>query len=227
MRRTTDNRERAAETSLDAMRNAAASCTRCELYRNATQTVFGGGSARAKLMLVGEQPGNEEDLQGEPFVGPAGRLLRNVLEEIGIPLDDVYLTNVVKHFKWTPRGKRRLHQRPNAAEVKACKPWLLGEIERIQPQLIVCLGATAAKALLGSAFRVTHSRGRVSASSYGAILPTVHPSSILRQPTEEDRHAALQAFAKDLKAAHAWVRQTQRARGPPSDKSPAARGALP
>ena len=186
--------------SLDALKAEAASCTRCDLYKNATQTVFGEGAEAARVMLVGEVPGDKEDLAGRPFVGPAGQLLDRALEAAGIDRDTVYVTNIVKHFKWKPMGKRRLHQTPNAAEVAACKPWLEGEIARIAPELIVCLGATAAKGMLGPSFRVTKERGKVVQYGTSWITATVHPSSILRADEGEPREIAYKLFVDDLKA---------------------------
>ena len=171
-------------TSLDALRAEAAGCRACPLWQSATQTVFGEGPRLAALMLVGEQPGDHEDLEGRPFVGPAGALLDRALEEAGIERSTVYLTNAVKHFKWTPKGKRRIHQKPNAAEVEACRPWLEAEIAAVRPTLVVALGAVAAQALLGRGFRVTRHRGEVFPQPEGPpITATVHPSSILRAPT--------------------------------------------
>jgi DNA polymerase len=184
--------------TLDELREAAAGCTACDLYRNATQTVFGEGEVAAEVMLVGEQPGDQEDLRGEPFVGPAGRLLDEALEAAGIDRRLAYVTNVVKHFKWQPRGKRRIHQKPNREEISACRPWLEAEIERVRPKVLVCLGATAAQALLGPQFRVTRDRGTfVDSPLAPAVTATVHPSSILRDP--ETREAELPRFVADLR----------------------------
>ena len=186
--------------SMKSIREAAQVCRGCPLFQNATQTVFGQGRASSSIVLVGEQPGNEEDLTGEPFVGPAGRLLDQALESAGIARADAYVTNVVKHFKWEGKGKRRMHKKPNAREIAACLPWLEKEIELIRPKVLVCLGATAAQALLGRDFRVTTMRGKVLESALAEhAVATVHPSSILRQETEEDRAAAMQAFVADLK----------------------------
>ena len=186
--------------SLAELAAQAKTCKNCDLWRNATQTVFGEGSSRARIMLVGEVPGNEEDQQGRPFVGPAGKLMDRLLAEIGIDRRKLYVTNAVKHFKWEPRGKRRIHKKPNAAEIAACKPWLEAEIAAIQPKVIVCLGATAAQALLGRDFRVTQHRGEFLKSTLAPILmATVHPSSILRAPDEESRHAEMKRFVQDLK----------------------------
>jgi DNA polymerase len=184
-------------SSLKALREAAATCTRCDLYKNATQTVFGEGSPNAQIMLVGEQPGDQEDLTGKPFVGPAGRLLDKALEEAGIDRKLAYVTNVVKHFKWQPRGKRRIHQKPNAAEIAACRPWLDAELSLLKPKVLVCLGATAAQAVLGRQFRVSKDRGvPVESDLAPVVMATVHPSSILRA---EDREAEMALFVEDLR----------------------------
>jgi DNA polymerase len=188
--------------TLDELRRIAAGCQACDLYKRGTQTVFGQGRARAKIMFVGEQPGNEEDLAGAPFVGPAGRLLDKALEDAGIDRGLTYVTNVVKHFKWEPRGKRRIHAKPNAQEIQACMPWLQAEIRAVHPELVVCLGATAAQALLGKSFRVTQDRGKIlSAPLAEHIMATVHPSSILRAPDEDARRAETGRFIDDLRAA--------------------------
>ena len=184
---------------LDAVRREAANCRACDLWKNATQTVFGEGPADTEVMMVGEVPGDREDIEGHPFVGPAGRLLDVSLERAGIPRDDVYMTNVVKHFKWRPRGKRRIHQKPNAAEIAACRPWLDAELAAVRPRVLVCLGATAAQALLGRSFRVTRQRGEFVESPLAPfVTATVHPSSILRAEDEEAREAAQDAFVADL-----------------------------
>jgi uracil-DNA glycosylase family protein len=186
--------------TLPALRDAAAGCRACPLWKTGTQTVFGEGSEGARLLLVGEQPGDKEDLEGRPFVGPAGRLLDKALEEAGIDRSLVYVTNVVKHFKWEARGKRRIHKRPNAEEVAACRPWLEAEIETVKPEMVVLLGATAAQALLGSSFRVSRQRGEFVESLLGPVLTaTVHPSSILRAADEDARQAEYDAFVQDLK----------------------------
>jgi uracil-DNA glycosylase len=180
------------------LREAAAGCRGCGLYRNATQTVFGEGRARAEVMLVGEQPGDQEDRRGKPFVGPAGRELDRALEEAGIDRDQVYVTNVVKHFKFTPRGKRRIHKKPNAEEIAACRPWLEAEVAVVRPSLIVALGATAAQALLGRGFRITRQRGEFFPSDLGPeITATVHPSAVIRAPDEERREQH-RLFVRDL-----------------------------
>jgi uracil-DNA glycosylase len=186
--------------SLKAFREAATDCQACDLWKRGTQTVFGEGARRAEILFVGEQPGNEEDLTGQPFVGPAGRLLDDALLEAGIDRSQTYVTNVVKHFKWEPRGKRRIHKKPNAREVTACRPWLEAEISLVKPQVIVCLGATAAQALLGPKFRVSKQRGQFIESTLAPyILATVHPSSILRAPDDETRRDERRQFVNDLK----------------------------
>jgi uracil-DNA glycosylase len=186
--------------SIKAFREAAADCKACDLWERATQTVFGEGARRAEIVFVGEQPGNEEDLSGHPFVGPAGRLFDDALVEAGIDRAQTYVTNVVKHFKWEPRGKRRIHKKPNAGEIKACRPWLEAEISLVNPKVIVCLGATAAQALLGPQFKVTRQRGQfIEATLAPYIMATVHPSSILRAPDEETRHDEKRKFVDDLK----------------------------
>jgi DNA polymerase len=185
--------------SLSSLREAVQECRGCPLYKHATQAVFGKGRRDARLILVGEQPGNEEDLRGDPFVGPAGRLLDQALESAGIDRADAYVTNAVKHFKWEPKGTRRLHRKPNAREIAACLPWLDKEIELIRPKVLVCLGATAAQALLGRDFRVSVQRGRVVPTSLAEhAVATVHPSSILRQQTDAERRRELDRFVADL-----------------------------
>jgi DNA polymerase len=186
--------------SLKAFRDAAADCEACDLWKHGTQTVFGEGSRRAEILFVGEQPGHEEDLTGHPFVGPAGRLFDDALEAAGIDRAQTYVTNVVKHFKWEPRGKRRIHKKPNSSEIAACRPWLEAEISLIKPTIIVCLGATASQSLLGSKFRVSKQRGQFIASTLAPyILATVHPSSILRAPDDETRRLQKRQFIDDLK----------------------------
>jgi len=188
--------------TLPKLRAEAAGCRACDLWERGTQTVFGEGRRTARILLVGEQPGDREDLEGRPFVGPAGLLLDRALEEAGIARADAYVTNAVKHFKWEPRGKKRIHQKPNAVEIAACRPWLEAELSVVKPQALVCLGATAAQALLGKSFRVTKSRGVFVASPLAPrVLATVHPSSILRAPDEEARHREYAAFVRDLKVA--------------------------
>jgi DNA polymerase len=187
---------------MTSLREAARDCRGCPLFRNATQTVFGKGRVSARIVLVGEQPGNEEDLRGEPFVGPAGRILDDALAVAGIARADAYVTNVVKHFKWTPAGKRRLHKKPSAREVTACRPWLEQELELIRPDVLVCLGATAAQALLGREFRVTVQRGKlVDTALAPKALATIHPSAVLRQQTPQDRAREMSRFAADLEVA--------------------------
>jgi DNA polymerase len=186
--------------TLKSVRDAAEDCRACHLYKKATQTVFGEGPRKAEVMLVGEQPGDAEDLAGHPFVGPAGKLLDRALQEAGIDRRLVYVTNVVKHFKWEPRGKRRIHAKPNAAEIAACRPWLETEFALVKPRVLVCLGATAAQALLGRSFKVSQQRGRFMPSSLAPrVTATVHPSSILRAPDEESRHSELERFVADLR----------------------------
>ena len=185
--------------TLPQLREAAMGCRACDLYRGATQTVFGEGTRAAEVMLVGEQPGDSEDLEGEPFVGPAGRLLDDGLESAGIDRRAAYVTNVVKHFKFEQRGKRRIHKKPNLSEITACRPWLDAEIATVKPKAIVCLGATAAQALLGKDFRVSRARGEfVESDLADLVLATVHPSSILRAPDEEARKLEMKAFVEDL-----------------------------
>jgi uracil-DNA glycosylase len=193
--------------SVAALRRLAAGCRPCHLWAHATQTVFGDGSPRARLLIVGEQPGNSEDLEGAPFVGPAGRLLDRALADAGIDRGDVYVTNVVKHFKWrrAPSGKRRIHDKPNAAEVDACYPWLEAEVRRIGPGLIVCLGATAAQAVIGKGFRVTREHGQVVESPLGPALGTIHPSAVLRADNEA-RDEMLAQLVADLRVAAAALR---------------------
>src|SRR4051794_45696 len=186
--------------SLKQLREAAGSCRGCHLWRNATQTVFGEGRAGARVMLVGEQPGDREDREGKPFVGPAGRELDRGLEAAGIARPDAYVTNVVKHFKFEERGKRRIHQTPKKFEIDACRPWLEEELRAVQPEAVVLLGATAAKAILGSSFRVTKQRGELLDSDLAPIVSaTIHPSAILRAPDEATRESERQSFIADLK----------------------------
>ena len=188
------------QLSLPLLKDAAVDCRACDLWKKGTQTVFGDGRKRSKVMFVGEQPGNEEDLTGKPYVGPAGRLNDRALAKDGINRQQTYVTNVVKHFKWEPRGKRRIHKKPNAQEIAACRPWLEAEVTLIKPKVIVALGATAAQALLGPKFRVTKERGKFLESTLAPyIMATVHPSSILRAPDEETRHLEYRRFVDDLK----------------------------
>jgi uracil-DNA glycosylase family protein len=190
-----------SRVGLDELRARAAKCTACPLYANATQTVFGEGPASAEMMLVGETPGDQEDLTGRPFVGPAGKLLDRCLAEAGIERKETYVTNVVKHFKWTPRGKRRMHAKPNAMEIRACRPWVDAEIAVVKPHVLICLGATAARALLGPSFRVTQRRGQLIPSNLAPhVMATVHPSSILRAD-EEVREVEITRFIADLRKA--------------------------
>lgn len=187
---------------LDQLREASKGCRGCGLWERGTQTVFGAGPAPAELMLVGEQPGDREDKEGSPFVGPAGRLLDEALEAAGLNRGEVYVSNVVKHFKWTPKGKRRIHQKPNAQEINACVPWLREELARVQPNVLICLGATAAQALLGRNFKVTQHRGEpVESDLAPCVMATVHPSSILRARDDETRRLEMKAFIRDLETA--------------------------
>jgi len=186
--------------ALPVLEKASKSCRGCELWKKGTQTVFGEGASRAEVMLVGEQPGDKEDLSGKPFVGPAGALLDKALVAAGIDREKVYVTNAVKHFNWEPRGKRRIHKKPNAMHIAACRPWLDAEIEAVKPRVVVCLGATAAQALLGRTFKVTRRRGELISSNIAPyLLATVHPSSILRAPDEESRHEEMARFIDDLR----------------------------
>jgi uracil-DNA glycosylase len=188
------------DATIGALREAAAGCTACPLYRTATQTVFGEGPQKAVAMLVGEQPGDAEDLAGHPFVGPAGKLLDRCLAEAGIDRTRTYVTNIVKHFKWVPRGTRRIHSKPGAVEIEACFPWLEAELAVVAPRIVVALGATAAQALFGKAFRVTRDRGRLVPSKLAPYaLATVHPSALLRAPDEETRRREIRRFVDDLR----------------------------
>ena len=207
MGRTGDDEKTAAPfvpktTSLKVLGAAAHECRGCDLYKTATQVVFGAGPTSAQVMFVGEQPGDQEDRQGEPFVGPAGALLDKALADAGIPRDQVYVTNAVKHFKWEPRGKRRIHKKPRASEVKACRPWLEAELRAVKPAVVVCLGATAAQSMLGASFKLMQQRGRVVSSPAAArIVATIHPSAVLRAPDSEGRKAAYATLVADLKVA--------------------------
>lgn len=195
-------------SSVEELRELAIGCRACDLWRRATQTVFGDGPANARLLVVGEQPGNTEDLEGAPFVGSAGRLLDRAFVEAGIDRETAYVTNVVKHFKWrrAPSGKKRIHQKPDRGEVEACRPWLEAEVARIRPELILALGATAAQALLGRDFRVTRQHGEVLESDLGSTLATIHPSAVLRAPGDV-RDETYAGLVSDLRAAAAWLAQ--------------------
>jgi DNA polymerase len=199
--------------TIDRLRAAAKSCRACPLWKTGTQTVFGEGSPDAKVVFVGEQPGNDEDLAGRPFVGPAGKLLDKVLEEVGIDRDEVYVTNVVKHFKWEPVGKRRIHKKPNSREIAACRPWLDAELDVIEPTVLVCLGATASQSLLGKDFRVSQQRGQLIESTLAPfVMATVHPSSILRAPDDEKRREARDQFTADMRKVADVIHQAHRRR---------------
>jgi uracil-DNA glycosylase len=201
-----------AKLTLPALRTAASSCKACDLWKLGTQTVFGEGRANARVMMVGEQPGDKEDLQGRPFVGPAGAVLDKALTAAGIDRTDVYVTNIVKHFKWEPRGKRRLHKKPNALEISACRPWLDAEIKVVKPEVVVLLGATAAQGVMGRQFRVTQQRGQwVQSTIAPLVMATVHPSSILRAPDDESRHEEMRKFVDDLKKVAAQLQQRRAA----------------
>src|SRR6184192_2032556 len=188
--------------SLAKVAAAAKECTACPLYKKATQTVFGEGPKHAAMFMIGEQPGDYEDVAGKPFVGPAGKIMDRALEDAGIDRLQVYVTNAVKHFKWEPRGKRRIHQKPNSREIAACRPWLEAELRIVRPNLVVAMGATAAQAIFGPGFRVTRERGKVLSSKLAPrVLATVHPSSLLRQPDEKSREREYKLFVADLRAA--------------------------
>ena len=189
-----------SKPTLKKLQVAAAGCQACDLWKTGTQTVFGEGQQTSTVMFIGEQPGNSEDLEGRPFVGPAGGLLDKALAEAGIDRSKVYVTNVVKHFKWEPRGKRRIHKKPNAIEIRACRPWLEAEINVVRPRAIICLGSTAAQAVIGPKFKVSIQRGQFVDSPLAPfVTATVHPSSILRAPTDEARRAETERFIDDLK----------------------------
>jgi uracil-DNA glycosylase len=189
-------------SSLTTVREAAKHCTACHLYKCATQTVFGEGPKSSPIMLVGEQPGDYEDVAGQPFVGPAGKIMDRALEEAGIDRKKVYVTNAVKHFKWEPRGKRRIHKKPNSREIAACRSWLEAELRLVRPRLVVAMGSTAAQTIFGPSFRVTRERGKILSSKFAPrVLATVHPSSLLRQPDEESRHREYKKFVADLRVA--------------------------
>jgi uracil-DNA glycosylase len=186
--------------TLNTLKQAAQTCEGCDLYKRATQTVFGEGPSKATIMFVGEQPGDQEDLTGKPFVGPAGGILDKALADAGIPRNEVYVTNAVKHFKWEPRGKRRIHSKPSARQIGACRPWLENEIAVVKPRIIICLGATAASALLGPKFRLTQHRGEMLATEWApAVTATIHPSSIFRHPDKAERERAYESFVADMK----------------------------
>jgi DNA polymerase len=201
------------KASLTQLKEIAKGCTACDLYKRGTQTVFGSGAKHASVVFVGEQPGNDEDLAGEPFVGPAGKILNKALASAGIERRETYVTNIVKHFKWEPRGKRRIHKKPNSLEIAACKPWFEAEVARVKPQVVVCLGATAAQAILGRNFKVTQSRGQlITTSPYAAVvIATVHPSSILRAQDDDARHEEMRKFIDDLKVVAGFLRKHMRA----------------
>jgi uracil-DNA glycosylase family protein len=200
-----------ASRNLAVLRDVSQTCRGCDLWKLGTQTVFGEGTARAKVMFIGEQPGDKEDLSGKPFVGPAGKLLDRALAEAGIDRSEVYVTNAVKHFKWEPRGKRRIHKKPNAIEINACRPWLDAELEAVKPEAIVCLGATAAQALLGRDFRLTKHRGEAIPSPLAPLVTaTVHPSAPLRAPDDESRHREIEAFIADIRAIGTMLRRGER-----------------
>jgi DNA polymerase len=193
--------------SLKVLSAASHECRGCDLYKSATQVVFGAGPKGARVMFVGEQPGDQEDRQGEPFVGPAGALLDKALADAGIPRDQVYVTNAVKHFKWEPRGKRRIHKKPRASEVKACRPWLEAELRAVKPTVVVCLGATAAQSMLGAGFKLMQQRGQVvSSTGAGRVVATIHPSAVLRAPDSQGRMAAYEMLVSDLKVAAGALR---------------------
>ncbi len=192
--------------ALATLEAEAAGCQACDLWKTGTQTVFGEGNASSTVMFIGEQPGDKEDLAGRPFVGPAGALLDKALDEAGIDRSKVYVTNVVKHFKWEPRGKRRIHKKPNGVEINACRPWLDAELRVVKPRAIVCLGSTAAQAVIGPKFRVSIQRGELVPSPLAPLVTaTVHPSSILRAPTDEARRAEMKRFIDDLKKIRAAI----------------------
>lgn len=200
--------------TLASLRSAAANCQACDLWAKATQTVFGEGRPTARVLFIGEQPGDREDIEGKPFVGPAGRILDDALAQAGIDRGDVYITNAVKHFRWegAARGKRRIHKKPRASEINACRPWLDAEIAVVRPEVVVCLGATAAQAILGREFSVLHDRGKLVESSLPAkLLATVHPSSILRAPDSETRKLEMARFVQDLKVVSRILRSESKA----------------
>lgn len=196
--------------NLNKLREAAVGCRGCELWKRGTQTVFGEGGNHARVMFVGEQPGDREDIEGKPFVGPAGKILDRGLEAAGIDRNDVYVTNAVKHFKWAPRGKRRIHKKPNQLEINACRPWLEAEVQVVKPEVIVCLGATAAQSVLGRSFKVTQRRGEMIPHDLAPyVAATVHPSSILRAQDDESRHDEMARFIEDLKKVAAAIKRLE------------------
>lgn len=198
--------------TIPKLQEAARCCKGCDLWKHGTQTVFGEGGRHARVMFIGEQPGDKEDLLGKPFVGPAGKLLDKCLEAAGIDRSQVYVTNAVKHFKWEPRGKRRIHKKPNMLEIAACRPWLDAEIALVQPQAIVCLGATASQALLGRDFKVSEQRGQLLQSWLApVVMATVHPASILRAPDDETRHREIERFIDDLRVLAGALRERRAA----------------
>jgi uracil-DNA glycosylase len=195
-------------TNLRILSEAAHTCRGCDLYRTATQVVFGAGPRTSRVVFVGEQPGDQEDLQGAPFVGPAGALLDRALTEAGIPRDEVYVTNAVKHFKWEPRGKRRIHKKPRLSEIKACRPWLEAELRAIKPMVVVCLGASAAQSVLGPQFRLMQHRGQMLTSTLAEhVVATIHPSAVLRAPDSEGRQAAFEMLVEDLRVVAETLQQ--------------------
>jgi DNA polymerase len=195
-------------TSLTTLGRAAQRCEGCDLYKHATQTVFGAGTRAARIMFIGEQPGDQEDQQGQPFIGPAGALLDKALEAAGIPRADVYVTNAVKHFKWEPRGKRRIHKKPRWSEIKACRPWLDAELRAVKPSVVVCLGSTAAQSVFGSSFKLMQQRGRALSSAIAEhVVATLHPSAVLRAPDSEGRRAAFEMLVDDLKVVARLIKQ--------------------
>jgi len=195
-------------TSLTTLSHAAERCQGCDLYKHATQTVFGAGTRAARVMFIGEQPGDQEDQQGQPFVGPAGALLDKALEAAGIPRADVYVTNAVKHFKWEPRGKRRIHKKPRWSEIKACRPWLDAELRAVKPAVVVCLGSTAAQSVFGSSFKLMQQRGRVLPSAIAKhVVATIHPSAVLRAPDSEGRRSAFEMLVNDLRVAAGLIKK--------------------
>jgi DNA polymerase len=197
--------------SVRTLKAAAQACRGCDLYKRATQVVFGSGPRDARVMLLGEQPGDQEDRHGEPFVGPAGAVLQKALDEAGIPRDSAYLTNAVKHFSWEPRGKRRIHKKPRASEIKACRPWLEAELRAVKPAVLVCLGATAAQSLFGAQFKLMQQRGQVLPTAVAErVLATIHPSAVLRAPDSEGRRAAYESLVADLRVAAKVAKEVRR-----------------